>query len=411
MTLILGKVMIASTVVVAVLDAISKPTIERYLRMGEAHLPHLTRLGLGNVISGEFKSRFEAPDHLDTAFACDLKSTWADSVMGHRELLGFIDPTNYDLFRDGFPADYVAKLSRIVGRPLLFNKRCGGDDAIAWNHDEHVRTPGSVILYASMCDPIAQFAAWEERVPHTELADIGRIGFDLSQEMGLKVTRTISRPYVVKEGKYVRTTNRKDAVIKLPAGVELFVDVARSRGVYCVSVGKCADVVNTMWDVDQKLPEALSQDFKAFLADKNDKNPFSLYGALSVLSQRRDLPLFLMVNFPDTDSVYGHNRNVSGALRSLEAFDRSIPLLEAALPQKSLLIITGDHGMVDGGDYGYHGREPVFALGLGKGLRIADEFGTPEKRGTYAAVGQLCARAFGFEKEYIERCRLESILR
>lgn len=403
-------------VFVAVLDAIGISTLEGYLENVQPstfHLPHLSLLGLGNL--SETLSRFVEPvDKPELAFAAEPSSTWADSVMGHRELLGYVDPQDYVLFRSGFPATYVEELERRIRLPVTFNERAGGDDAIARGNAKHQQTKG-VILYASMCDPLVQLAADELVIAPEQLSGIAQIAFDLAMEQQLQITRVITRPYVVgANGGFTRTQRRRDIVKPLPSGVTTLIDLARDYDVETLSIGKCSDVVNSTWDrtldLNGHIPSVLEM---MYTPRKKDKNPYSMLAALDYLHglrSSRDKPTFIMCNFPDTDSLFGHNRKPEGALASLAAFDQGLGLLLNALPSNSYLLITGDHGMRDGGDYGYHSREAVHVLGKSFNAEPLDFWGV-QRAASYAVVGQLCARIFGFEKEYLQRCHLERTLR
>lgn len=405
------------TVLVVVLDALGKNTIDRYLAASDKQvlLPNLSRLGLGNILAPEHQGRVEPATTLDLALATGPSSTWSDSVMGHRELMGYIDPLDYKLFMDGFPAAYVDELARRIGRDVLYNRRAGGSEAIEDNHSDHVKT-GGVVLYASMCDPIAQIAAWEDKIPHDELARITQIAFDVALEQGVRVTRVISRPYVIRDGVFVRTSNRRDVVLQLPEGVTTLIDILREQDVYTVSIGKSSDVVNTTWDINMALSGKLPDELKGLYVDAKaaDKNPYSIREALHALEQAKasGRPTFILCNLPDTDSVYGHNRDVDGSLDSLMAFDRGLAMLQAAMPSNGTIIVTADHGMRDGGDYGYHSREPVPVLGKGvNGRRISDLMQIPISRLTYALVGYVCAKIFGVEEQYLTRCNLRDVIK
>ena len=405
----------AETALVVVIDALGVETLRKHIgsaRDSHPHLPNLSRMGLGNLLGKGYNDICEPTTKHDIALEAAPSSVWSDSVMGHRELMGFIDPNDYRLFMEGFPAAFVNELEDRIGRPILFNKRAGGMEAIEINNSEHLRN-GGVILYASMCDPIAQFAADEKEISPQDLEEIARTAFTLSQEHGVRLTRVITRPYESKEGRLTRTSNRRDVVLGMPPDVETFIDIARRNGVYTVSIGKSADVVNTVWDCDRNLRGPLPTDLKSMYTMKrtDDKNPYSVREALGVLkdAKKSGKPTFVLCNLPDTDSLYGHTRNSAGALESLQAFDRVIPLLEAAMPEDGTLVITADQGMRDGGDYGYHSREAVPVLARRIGTRLSDSCGQTGAS-TYAIVGLMCATVFGFGDEFKEKCSLRDRL-
>lgn len=402
------------TILTIVLDAVGIATLQRYLDTAdfEVALPHLAELGLGTLLEKKYHDRIPPSNQIDIAFAASPQSTWSDSVMGHRELLGYIDPQQFELFMSGFPKEYVSELERRLNIPVLFNQRAGGSKAIELNHKEHVKTKG-VVLYASMCDPLVQLAAYEEIIAPEELGRMAQVAFDLAMEQGLRITRVITRPYVITNNEFVRTQHRRDIVAPFPQGIETFIDIAQKYGVRTISIGKCADVVNSPWTKNVPLNTNLSDTLKeTYPTTPTDKNPYSLVTALDTLQLCGATPNFIMCNLPDTDSVYGHNRNPQGALKSIIAFDSLLPLLYEHMPSNSFLLVTADHGMRDGGDYGYHSREDVPILGKGgfDSPLVRDLIPPQTSANSYAALGQICAKIFGFEKEYVERCKLTETL-
>ena len=73
---------------------------------------------------------------------------------------------------------------------------------------------------------------------------------------------------------------------------------------------------------------------------------------------------FIMTNFVDFDSEYGHRRDVPGYAQALEAFDRRLPELIAKLQPDDLLVLTADHGNDPTWRGTDHTREQVPILGL-----------------------------------------------
>ena len=76
-----------------VIDAVGLSTLEHLLGnyRGELKLPNLSRLGLGEMVSPEFRSRF-APEPSGKSYAAALRqvSATADSLVGHREMMGVL---------------------------------------------------------------------------------------------------------------------------------------------------------------------------------------------------------------------------------------------------------------------------------------------------------------------------------
>jgi phosphopentomutase len=53
---------------------------------------------------------------------------------------------------------------------------------------------------------------------------------------------------------------------------------------------------------------------------------------------------FVFANLVDFDTEFGHRRDIPGYAAALEAFDRRVPEIAAALKPGDLAIITADHG-------------------------------------------------------------------
>jgi phosphopentomutase len=394
-----------------VIDAVGISTLEYLLKLrcGPVALPNLSRLGLGGLTAPEFRGYF-APDYGKRAYAAAVTqaSATADSLVGHREMIGVLDDRTYRLFPDGFPGDYLAELERRIDRKVFFNKMAGGMEAIELNAGEHERT-GRPIVYASKCDPLIQLAMNESVIPVGEQHKIADAAFALAMEMGIPITRAIARPYVrTAEDGIVRTSNRHDAV--LPIGRRTLVDILRDNNVWTVAVGKTSDLVNTAYHARIKLTHESFLDPSLNLRfahpKKKDTNPYSVQGVINALAGARAIyrpaGTFIFANLVDTDSLYGHTRDAAGALGSLEEVDRVLPLFESRLCGGDLLMITADHGMEHRADYGYHSNEPLpfialrkgFGRGLG-GLRTGVCPGLSD-------IGHVAAQLFGVQNEYLD---------
>lgn len=392
-----------------VIDAVGIPTIEYLLANCDkkVRLPNLSRLGFGEMVGPRLKSRF-APKYAKKSHAAAVSqaSATADSLVGHREMMGVLDGRTYDLFDDGFPKKYIAELEKRIGRGIIFNRMAAGMEAIELNAAEHERT-GKPIAYASKCDPLIQLAMNEAVIPVAEQHRIADTAFALAMEMGLPITRAIARSYIKSaDGEIVRTSNRHDAV--LPIGQKTLVDILRENNIWTVAVGKTSDLVNTSYHAKVKLNHELFIDpalgLRFVHPKKKDTNPYSIQGTINALAGAKHIyrpkGTFIFTNLVDTDSVYGHTRDIPGAVRAIEEIDRIIPLFESRLDKGDLFIITADHGMEHRDDYGYHSNEPLPFIAARKGC---DEKLGGLKTGVcpgLSDIGHVTAQLFGVQKEY-----------
>jgi phosphopentomutase len=184
----------------------------------------------------------------------------------------------------------------------------------------------------------------------------------------------IARPFIGETAKtFHRTGHRKDYAVLPPHPTLL--DVLSKAGRDVVSIGKIGDIY----------------------AHRGTGREIKVSGLETLMATTlQELPNvkdggFLMVNFVDFDTEYGHRRDVKGYAGALEVFDRwlatALPLLKAG----DLLIITADHGNDPSFKGTDHTREriPVLAYqpsGPVKPLGI---------RPTFADIGQSVARHLG----------------
>ena len=358
-----------------VIDAMGLSTLEFLLGKTQrnVNLPNLSKMGLGNIVLPEFRNRFGEADGKSFAKRIQQVSATADSLIGHREMMGVVDHRTYNLFPNGFDPKFLAELEKRTGHKSFFNKMAGGVEAIEMNYKHHEET-GELIAYASKCDPLVQFAMSEKVIPVPEQYRIVETAFALAREMGIPITRAIARPYIRTEaGEIVRTSNRHDAV--LPIGQTTLVDILRDDCVWTIAVGKTSDLVNTAYHSKIKLNKEIYLDPEMDLhfahPKRKDTNPFCIQGTINALRESHNVyrpkGTFIFTNLVDTDSVYGHTRDVDGSLRSLEEIDRCLPKIQAEMEDGDLLIITADHGMEHRADYGYHSNEPVPFIAQVKG--------------------------------------------
>ncbi len=398
--------------IVVVIDAFGIDTLEHLLGnyKEKVSMPNLARLGLGNLLKknrGRLPVRQTGlPLSRNAQYFKSVKqvSASADSLVGHREMMGIVDRRTYNLFCEGFPEEYLNELEKRTGRKSFFNKMAGGIEAIKLNAERHERT-GELIIYASKCDPLIQIAMNENVIPVGEQHRIADTAFALAMEMGIPITRAIARSYVTSEkGEIIRTSNRYDAV--LPIGGKTLIEVLTEEGVWTCAVGKTSDLVNAKYHEKIKLNNPVfldpSLNLKFVHPSKKDTNPYSLQGTINALKEAnclyRPQGTFIFSNLVDTDSLYGHTKDIEGAIKCVEEIDSKIPILEDFMSDGDVLLITADHGMEHRDDYGYHSNEnlPILVKAKGSG------FDFPDKYEGLLKVGGCVAEFFGVAQKYTE---------
>ncbi len=303
------------------------------------NIPNLTRLGAAHALKAASGSPhgldLTAPVSGSWGFAVEI-SQGKDTITGHWEMAGVPLQFAWGYFPETVPAFPASLMNEIISRCKLpgFLAMChaSGTQVIEDFGEEHVRT-GKPIFYTS-ADSVLQIAAHEESFGLQRLYDVCQVARELTHE--LNIGRVIARPFVGTSAKnFSRTGNRKDFAVLPPSPTLL--DVASKAGRAVISVGKIGDIY------------AHSGTGKEYKVSGNDLL------MKTTLEQTDELANggFLMTNFVDFDSEYGHRRDVTGYGRELEKFDAMLPDVFAKLKPDDLLIITADHG----NDPTWHGTD------------------------------------------------------
>jgi phosphopentomutase len=102
---------------------------------------------------------------------------------------------------------------------------------------------------------------------------------------------------------------------------------------------------------------------------------------------------FLMANFVDFDTLYGHRRDPVGYGKLLEEFDAMLPLVFARLQTGDRLILTADHGNDPTWTGTDHTRERIPIMMFGSGITPGYIGG----RESFSDLGQAVAKYLGVE--------------
>lgn len=97
------------------------------------------------------------------------------------------------------------------------------------------------------------------------------------------------------------------------------------------------------------------------------------------------------MNLLEFDNFYGHRNDPQGYARALEEFDAQLPLIQKAMREKDVLIITADHGNDPSGMKPDHTREYVPILVSGKAVLPSVYLGIRE---TFADIAATIADFF-----------------
>ncbi len=341
--------------------------------VGGVSAPNLGALGLGLLTDIPGVAPRAEPGTAHGKLA--ERSAGKDSTTGHWELMGVVLDRPFPTYPEGFPDEVIRPFEEAIGRRVLGNRPASGTEIIAELGEEHLRT-GRPIVYTS-ADSVFQVAAHTDVVSLPTLYGWCRVARRILVGPHA-VGRVIARPFAGEPGRFVRTPDRRDFAVPPPRPTVL--DALQGAGVGVYGVGKIQDLF-----AGQGLTEARYSESDDHGVD------------LTLEFLRRPAPAFVFTNLVDLDSKYGHRNDPRGYARAVEALDRRIPDLLAAL-DGGLLILTGDHGCDPTTPSTDHSREltPLLVAGLAGGPY---DLGV---RQTFADVGATVAEVFGVPTEGLE---------
>ncbi|MBI2470327.1 MAG: phosphopentomutase [Planctomycetes bacterium] len=328
--------------------------------LGGLRLPNLESMGLGRIIHIKGVS----PSITPSGFYGKMSEVSAgkDTTSGHWEMMGIVTEKPFPTYPHGFPKEIISTFISKIGRSILGNKPASGTEIIQELGKQHIET-GYPIVYTS-ADSVFQIAACEDVIPIPELYKMCEMAREiLTGEHA--VGRVIARPFILKNGQFIRTDRRKDFSLAPPSSTVL--DHALQKGLDVVGVGKIGDIF---------AHKGLSEEIHTH--DNQD----GITQTIKCL--KRTFKGILMTNLVDFDMKYGHRNDVKGYADALKTFDNSIPEIIETLGKGDVLFITADHGCDPTTSSTDHSREYVPLLVYGKCLNSPASLGT---RQSFADLG------------------------
>ena len=344
-------------------------TLGHVCAVAHPHLPHLARLGLGNIAPLEGVPPSENPGaHFGRMRE---RSAGKDSTTGHWELAGLRLDTPFPTYPDGFPPEVInAFLEKTGCAGVLGNKAASGTVIIDELGAEHQQT-GYPIVYTS-ADSVFQVAAHKDTIALDDLYHLCQIARDEVCVGKHAVGRVIARPFIGTPGGYTRISAERKDFSLLPAGT--LQEALQQHGVRTISVGKISDLFGGV-GVDE--------------SHKTKSNEQGIAETLRLIQHYGggDQPAFIWTNLVDFDQEYGHRNNPDGFARALEAFDRALPDFLAVLPDGARLVLTADHGNDPTTPSTDHSREyvPLLYYGAGSGRNLGTRSSFNDHAATVAA--------------------------
>ena len=345
-------------------------------RSGPLRVPNMARLGLGAAIRAASDIDLPGLDAVPQGIfgAATEVSRGKDTPSGHWELAGVPVPWDWHYFprtNPAIPPEITDPMIERGGLPgTLCNAHSSGMPVLRDFGEAHIRT-GKPILYTS-ADSVLQIAAHEQHFGLERLYELCRMTAEIVHP--LRVGRVIARPFVGETAAtFVRTPNRRDFAIA-PPGPTLLDRVVAAGGRTHV-IGKIGDIFA----------------HRGISTEAKGKDDMALIDrTLEVLDTAAEGDL-IFANYVDFDTLHGHQRDVSGYARALEAFDARLPEVLARLRPGDLMLLTADHGNDPTWPGTDHTRERVPVLGWGPGTAMPRDIGLVG----FADVGETLAAHLG----------------
>lgn len=338
-------------------------TLKSLTKSDKLQIPNLIKCGLGNIDGVDCIKKTSTP--CAVFGRCMEKSMGKDTTVGHWEIAGIVSKKPLPTYPNGFPKEVIDKFERLSGRGVICNLPYSGTEVIKDYGAEQEKT-GKLIVYTS-ADSVFQIAANEDIIPLEELYGYCKAAREmLKGEHG--VGRVIARPFVKRNGEYVRTANRRD--FSLEPSEKTILDAISHQGLSVISVGKINDIFAGM-GITKHYP--------------THSNNEGIEKTLELLD--KDFCGLAFINLVDFDMLYGHRNDINGYATALSYFDKHLPKIISKLKKDDLLIITADHGCDPGDESTDHTREHIPLLIIKDGIE-------PKNLGTldsYTVIGHTVA--------------------
>jgi len=350
-------------------------TFGHVYEQAKPNIPTLALLGLGAAaeIAGGVNLLPNAKIIARYGAATEV-SKGKDTITGHWEIAGVPLAKDWGYFPTTNPAipqtftDELAKRANVPG--FLSLTHASGTQVIEDFGEEHIRT-GKPIMYTS-ADSVIQIAAHEDHFGLQRLYDVCAIARDMSYEMN--IGRVIARPFLGETAKtFERTGHRKDYSV-LPPQPTLLDELSKAGRDVC-TIGKIGDIYahsGTGRELKVSGMDALMSTTQAEMPKLKDGG-------------------FLMVNFVNFDTDFGHRRDVPGYAGLLETFDHWLLRALTLVGPDDHLIITADHGNDPSFKGTDHTRERVPVLWFNPKQKPSPIGLRP----TFADIGQTIASLLG----------------
>ena len=308
-------------------------TLKRISASPDFSAKNLISLGLSDINVVDYLASPATP--VGTRLSLREMSQGKDTTTGHWELMGIVSENPMPTYPNGFPEEIISEFSKRIGMPVLCNKVYSGTDVIRDYGKRHLNGEG-IIVYTS-ADSVFQIAAHEDIIPPKKLYEYCKTAREILVGEHA-VGRVIARPFITKDGVFVRTSNRRDFSVMPPSPTAL--DKIKDAGLETVAVGKITDIFAGK-GITRTILSHSNEEGMELTKDLLSEN----FGGL------------VFTNLVDFDMLFGHRQDTDGYAKALSRFDAWLGTFMSDMRADDILMITADHGCDPGDDSTDHTRE------------------------------------------------------
>lgn len=355
-----------------------------YKACGGLKIDNLENLGFGNIEGVKYLNKVK--NNIGAYGRLAEKSKGKDTVTGHWEIGGVILDTPLNTYPNGFSKEIIDEfLKKVNKKGILGNCVASGTEIIERLGDEHVKT-GFPIIYTS-ADSVFQIAAHEDVIPLEELYEMCRIAREMLVDENV-VGRVIARPFTGENGKYKRTSNRRDYA--LDPFSKTMLEYLKENGKEVAAVGKIEDIYN-------------KKGVTTAVHTKNNMDGIDV--TLKYMDEIKEGLIF--TNLVDFDMLYGHRNDPKGYGNAIEELDNRLQEIYNKMSEDDILMLTADHGCDPTTASTDHSREYIPLLVYGNKINPIN-IGTRE---SFTDISKTILEYFNIKNNIDGKSFLKNILK
>lgn len=334
-------------------------TLKSLCRSDKMDIPNLRRLGLFNIdgVVDAFTSSVVEQEEPTGQF-CRLQelSAGKDSINGHWELFGLVNPYYMPTFPNGFPMRLIERLEYETGSRIIVNQTYPEGEVLR-DYGEYAMRHRDLILFMGD-DSTCTICGYESEITREELFHDAEILRDLCQG-DLGIGRIIARTFIGRPERGFRWTNMREELC-YPPYRKILTEVLEEEGKDVYAIGQVRDTLAGTGITDSIRTTG----------NTDAMNKMMEYAAI-------DWNGLCVVDISDFDKLFAHRRNIDGFAESLSELDTWLAGFMKKMRDDDVLIVTSDHACDPGfRRHGGHTREFLPLLMYGRELEPGISYGT-----------------------------------